>query len=81
MKSGDPTPLSPEGRAALAFGPTAEEIMRYLRTIIPAGTHYGVFILAPENMVAVTTDRRVVAPAVAAWVIDVLGEAPSVGGA
>lgn len=68
--------LGPDERAALRLVPIAKEFMDDLRGRLPDGTHFGIMLLVPGDpegrVVAMTTDRDVVAPAVAHWVMDVL---------
>jgi len=76
VKREDETPLSPDARAMLAFGPIAKGFMDDLRERLPPGTHFGIMILVPGpregRMVGLTTDRNVMAPAIAQWVMGVL---------
>jgi hypothetical protein len=69
--------LEADERAALRLVPITREIMDEIREKLPEGTHFGVMILVPGKpegrVVAMTTDRDVVAPAVAQWVLEVLG--------
>lgn len=70
-------PLTADAKAALQLVPVAKAIMDTVRGMLPEGTHFGLMLLvpgAPEGrVVALTTDRDVVAPAVAHWVLDVMG--------
>jgi hypothetical protein len=72
-----PDEMGAEARAALRLVPIAKEFMEDLRGRLPEGTHFGIMLLVPGDpegrVVAMTTDRDVVAPAVAMWVLDVLG--------
>lgn len=69
--------MNDEARAALALVPAVREIMDLVRQKLPPDTHFGVMVLVPGRpegrVIAMTTDRDVVAPAVAQWVLDVLG--------
>lgn len=51
--------------------PHAKRMMDALTPMLPPGTHFGVFVLVPGEpegrVVAMTTDRNVVGPAVAEW--------------
>jgi hypothetical protein len=71
--------VNPDEAAALAFVQHAKRMMDTLQPMLPDGTHFGVFILVPGEregrVVAVTTDRDVVCPAVAQWVLNTLREA------
>jgi hypothetical protein len=70
-------PLSPGESDALAALPAAKAIMDTVRPMLPAGTDFGVFVLAPgdvdsENrVIAITTDRRRVGFAVAQWFVQI----------
>lgn len=69
--------MDAEERALARFVPTAKEIMDDIRGRLPDGTHFGLMILAPGDgkqgrVIAITTDRDVVAPAVAQWALTVL---------
>ncbi len=68
--------LGPEAIDALAFIPKAKEISALVEAHLPKGTHFGVLILVPGEpegrVVAITSDRKVVAHAAAQWVIEVL---------
>ena len=68
--------LDPEERALLQLTPLAKEIMGDLRERLPPGTHFGVMILIPGEpegrIVAITTDREIVAHAVGQWVLSAL---------
>lgn len=58
--------------AALSFLPHAKEIMAGVKAKLPPGTEFGVMILTgsnPENVIAITTHREIVAPAVATWAL------------
>lgn len=59
--------------AALSFLPHAKEIMASVKAKLPPGTEFGVMILTGPNpddqVIAITTHREVVAPAVATWAL------------
>lgn len=73
--------MTDEARDALAFVPKAKELADLVRDRLPPGTHFGVMILVPGKqvgkVVAITSDRKVVAPAVAQWVLTALEPAAS----
>lgn len=65
-----------ERNFALALLPLAKEVADDVRARLPAGTHFGVFVLAPAvepggegRVIAITSDRDVVLPAVAQWAL------------
>ncbi len=68
--------LTPEAREALRLLPFARDAMDVIRAQLPDDTHFGLMVLVPGEkegrVIALTTDRDVVAPAVARWVMDVL---------
>jgi hypothetical protein len=72
--------LDADERAALALIPFAREAMDAIREKLPEGTDFGLMVLVPGKpegrIIALTTDREVVAPAVAQWVLNVLGPKP-----
>jgi hypothetical protein len=64
---------------ALASAPLIRSIMDTVKPMLPSGTHFGVLILVPSvekgkagRVLAATTDRDIVAPAAAQWVLTVL---------
>jgi hypothetical protein len=68
-----------EARYALALVPLVKEVMNFCRGKFPPDTHFGVMVLVKPvpgqeygRVVAMTTDRQVVAPAVAQWTIQVM---------
>lgn len=66
-----------DAKFALAMVPIGKEVMDRVRGMLPDGTHFGVFILTPPHkgegrVIALTTDRDVMAPQVAQWVIEIL---------
>lgn len=66
-----------EAKFALAMVPLGKEVMDRVRDMLPEGTHFGVFILTPPHqgegrVIALTTDRDVIAPNVAQWVVEIL---------
>lgn len=73
--------MNADARAALALTPVAKELMDHIRERLPEGTDFGLMILVPGNaegrVVAITTDRDVLAFAVAQWVISVLTPTPA----
>lgn len=70
------TDLTPEAGLALAIVPLTKEIMDAVKAKLPEGVHFGVMVLVPGkphgHVVAMTTDRDVVAAAVAEWVLETL---------
>lgn len=68
--------LNDDARAALQLLPWAKEIADLVKSKIPAGLDWGVFVIVPGKpegrVVALTSDRDRVAPQVAEWVLDVL---------
>lgn len=69
--------LTPEAQLALAIVPLTKEIMDAVKAKLPPGVHFGVMVLVPGephgHVVAMTTDRDMVAPAVAEWVLETMG--------
>lgn len=68
-----------EARFALGMAPLARKVADAVRTMLPPGTHFGVFILTPPHqgegrVIAVTTDRNVVGPQVAQWFLSTVQE-------
>jgi hypothetical protein len=70
------TPLE---RDALAFLPHGKRMMEACGEMLPPGTDFGVYILVPANdgsgedrVIALNTNRDVMAPAVAQWLLTVL---------
>jgi hypothetical protein len=68
--------ISPDEAAALAFMPHVKQIMDTLRPMLPEGTDFGVFVLVPGKkegrVIAINTNRDVMAPAIAQWVLSAL---------
>lgn len=68
--------LGNDERAILRLAPIAKEWMQELQARLPEGTHFGVMILVPGKpegrIIAMTTDREIVAHAVAQWVLTAL---------
>lgn len=73
---------SAEELDALALGPEAKEIADYVRSKLPAGAHFAVFVLPPPptpgaetRVIAITSKREIMARAVGSWLMNVLGPA------
>lgn len=70
--------LDGDERDALALTPLAKSIADDVRAKLPEGTHFAVFVLAPTStpgegrVIAVTSDREVMLPNVAQWVMSLL---------
>jgi hypothetical protein len=63
----------------LALAPLAEDIMHYVRSTLPPGQHFGVIIpvankqdRSDSRIIAMCSDRAVIAPAAAQWALTVL---------
>jgi hypothetical protein len=69
--------VSPDEAAALALMPHVKQIMDTLRPMLPDGTDFGVFVLVPGKregrVIAINTNRDIMAPAIAQWVLGTLG--------
>jgi hypothetical protein len=68
-----------ESRALLGMLPIAKRLMDEIRAQLPDGMDFGLFLLVPTHgdegrIVAMTTDREVVGPAVAQWFISTKAE-------
>ena len=76
-------------RLGQGMTPFAKEIAEFARSRLPEGVHFGVFVLVPTALrpapgeargrlpiVAITSDRDIMGPAVAYWVMSVLGRQP-----
>lgn len=64
--------------AALAMIPLAKEIADFVRSRLPAGQDFGVLIPVKDphrpgevNIIALTSDRDIIAPFAAQWALDV----------
>lgn len=75
-------------RLGAAMIPYAKKMAEHAKANLPEGVHWGVIVLPPAPLrpapddkvgrmpvVVITSDRDVVAPQVAFWVMDVLGGA------
>jgi hypothetical protein len=69
--------VSGDEAAALALLPNAKAVMDTVRPMLPDGTDFGVFVLAPgdtdaeKRVIAITTDRARVGFAVAQWFVQI----------
>lgn len=66
---------------ALALIPFAKEIADFVREKLPPDTHFGVLVLVPNSdpklesrIIALTSDRHVVAHAAGQWVLNILSD-------
>jgi hypothetical protein len=73
---------SVDERALLAFLPHGKRMMQACEEVLPPGTDFGVYILVPASdgsgegrVIALNTNRDVMAPAVAQWLLTVLPDA------
>ena len=78
MSAPDNWDADAEERHALALAPIVKGLMDDLRSKLPDGTHFGLMILVPSKernglgrVLAATTDRDRMAPAIAQWCLSV----------
>lgn len=73
----DELPL-PSIETALAIAPAMQKLQETVAAMLPAGTHFGIFVDMPgeipgtRQMAVVTTDREYMVAGVARWVLSTL---------